>query len=86
MERRDEVRRDIEGMLQCIGEKNFQSSLDRIRDLAMSVRRRSLDPEALEAANRILHAANYLKRYPQRQDTYEPVLVRCIAQLRATLR
>lgn len=86
MERQDELRKEVDGMLHCIGERNFHGSLDRIRELAMSVRRRTLDPQALEAANRILSAATYLKRYPQRKDTYEPVLVRCIAQLRATLR
>lgn len=59
---------------------------DRISALALAIMRNSQDPQVIETANSIANAATLIQANPELREDYEPVLLRCIARLRASMR
>jgi hypothetical protein len=59
---------------------------DRIASLALAIMRNTQDPEVIELANSVANAATLIQANPELREAYEPVLLRCIERLRASMR
>lgn len=59
---------------------------DRISNLALAIMRNTQDPEVIELANCVANAATLIQANPDLREAYEPVLMRCIERLRASMR
>jgi hypothetical protein len=59
---------------------------DRISNLALAIMRNTQNPEVIETANSVANAATLIQANPELREAYEPVLLRCIERLRASMR
>lgn len=70
---------------QQLRRRDDPTRFDRVSDLALSIMRTARDPELIDVANSIANAATLIQAQPELREAYEPVLLRCVARLRARM-